>query len=400
MRSLLVVAALAASPSLVAQGLVPPYTIARTNPFPGLSIPAVPGSSVQQVNMIHVPGDLPNVFLCSVTVTLLPAANGGRGGTDVLLGRYDVLANTFTASNDAAAMNTTGTEFGLMLHPSGLYAVVDRLPGPPQLASRPNLTSPFTMVGPVSPIPSQSYYDPALANYRGVPHLIHVLGQDIAMTPISLTTGALTGPSVVIVNAAVGGMANSPTPVVDSTGELIGLSHHEVVASDNDHYNSMDLDPLTPAILFLDTTTWINNGGFIGGSFFDAEYTPSPYHVLRVDSYWCTGGRAPVGGTMEIRAFTPPTNSGNIYITYLLVGASFLATPIPVPGVNGNLGLGSIIVGFQLPQHDNRNGEAMIALGVPLDPTLSGLALPLQGVTVDVIASTISFGNTAALTID
>ncbi|MCC6785534.1 MAG: hypothetical protein IT457_21965 [Planctomycetes bacterium] len=400
MRCLLIAASLAACSSLVAQGVVPPYALATLNPFPGLSAGPIPGSSVQQVNFIHLPSDPPNVFVASFTVTALPAANGGVGGLDVLMGRYDVLSDTFTPSTEAAAFNTSGTEFGLMLHPSGLHAVVDRLPGPPILAARPNLTSPFTVIGPVAPIPSQSYYDPALAQYRGVPQLLHVLGLDIARTPIDLATGALTGPSVVIATNVVGGTANSPSPIVDSNGELIGLSHHEVVGSDNDHFMSMDLDPLTPAIRFNDTTTWTNNGGFIGGKFFDAENSPSPYHVLQIDSYWCSGGRAPVGGTMEIRAYTPPTNSGAVYISYLLVGATFSPSAVTIPGVQGALGIGNIIVGFQLPQHDNRNGEAMIALTVPNTPALSGTVLPLQAITVDILASTLALGNTAAMKID
>src|SRR5690606_3950202 len=92
---------------------------------------------------------------------------GGVGGTDLLTGSYDVLTDTFTPNTEAAALNTTGTEFGMMLHHSGLYAVFDRLPGLPWLAARPAVGQPWTIVGQINSLPSQSYYDPALADFGG-----------------------------------------------------------------------------------------------------------------------------------------------------------------------------------------------------------------------------------------
>lgn len=316
--SALLAATLAAP--VLAQGVLPPFKLGVLNPKPGLSVPNIPGTDIQQVHLVHVLGDLPNVYLCAATISNLSATYGGMGGTDVVTGKYDVLTDRFTPNAEAAALNTTGTEFGLMLHHTGLAAVFDRLPGLPWLATRTALGQPWTIAGPVGPLPTQPYYDPALADYNGQPHLLHVLGQDIVMTPINLGNGALTGPSVVIVpRARATSTANSPTPVLDSAGELIGLSHHDLLGSDNDHYMSLDLDVNTPSILLHDTTSWINNGGFIGGRFFDAEAI-APYHVFTMDTFWITGGRARIGTSMDVFAYAPPTTSNAVYLTYMFIG--------------------------------------------------------------------------------
>lgn len=400
MRACFTFLTLTLSASLSAQGVLPPFKLGVLNPQPGLSAPNIPGTNIQQVHMIHVPGDLPNVYLCGATISALSATYGGVGGTDVVTGRYDVLTDIFTPDANAAALNTTGTEFGLMLHHTGLHAVFDRLPGLPWLATRTALGQPWTIAGQIGPLPTQSYYDPALATYNGQPVLLHVLGQDIAMTPINLSNGALTLPSVVIVpRARATSTANSPTPVVDSVGELIGLSHHDVLGSDNDHYMSLDLDVNTPSILLHDTATWINNGGFIGGRFFDAEST-APYHTFAINTYWITGGRGPIGGTMDVFAYVPPTTSNEIYLTYMFIAPTFLPAGVAVPPLAGLLGINPVgLINLAFPPHLNMNGEAQISLGIPNVNSLRGQRLPVQSATFAVLANALTLGNTAVLTI-
>lgn len=397
-----VLAFCAIAASLIAQGVVPPLVTSVVNPLPGIGAGTVPASDVQQVSFVHLPTDPPNVFYCGMTNSVLSPSYGGVGGTDVLCGSYDVLTDTFTPNNDAAALNTTGTEFGLTIHSSGLLAVFDRLPGAPWLASRAALGQPWQIVGQFSALPSQGYYDPSLATYRGQLHLLHVYGSAIAMTPIDPLTAALTGPSVVIVNpVTAGSTANSPTPVTDPNGELIGVSHHDLVGSDNDHYMSLDLDPSTPAVLMQDTTTWTNNGSFIGGRFFDAEYTPSPYHVLTMDSFWFTGGRASIGSTMYIRMFTPPTTGPEVYLSAFVASGSFLPSGLPLAGVNGLVGINpSGAFGSALILHDNRNGEAVGTLAIPNVAAFQGISLPMQMATLEALSNTVYIGNTALFKID
>lgn len=400
LRTCVVAAALATT--LLGQGVVPPLQVLQTNPHPGLNPGPVPGASVQQVHMVHLAGDPANVFLTAMTVTGL-SGFGGVGGSDLLTGSYDVLTDTFTPDADAGGLNTGGTEFGLMLHHTGLFAAFDRLPGLPHFARRTATGQPWIDVGTINGLPSQSYYDPALADYQGQTYLLHVLGFDIAMTPIDVSTGQLTGASRVIVRAArTGSTANSPTPVLAPNGELIGLSHHDVLASDNDHYMSLDLDPLTPAVLMNDTTTWTNNGGFVGGRFFDAESSPSPYHVFSMDTFWCTGGRGPIGSTIDVTMYTPPTTGTEFYLSGLVLSLGFSPTGLTIPGFQGQIGvqLQTAVWNGSLILHDNNNGVALASIAVPNTPSLSGIRLAAQSATVEVASNVFRFGNTAALIVD
>lgn len=404
MRVFLPLTGLVLSASLLAQGAVPPFEILQTNPLPGLSPPlgSVGVAQVQQVCLIHLPSDPPSVYQCGLTVTSL-FSYGGVGGSDLLAGTYDVTTDTFTPNSEAAALNTAGTEFGLQIHRSGLLAVFDRLPGPPHLATRTAVGLPWVDVGAINPLPSQSYYDPSLADYHGQTWLLHVLGTDIAMTPINPASGATTGPSVVIIHPTIAGYTmNSPTPILDANGQLIGVSHHQTDnIADNDHYLSLDLDPNTPAVLMTDTTTWINNGAFIGGRFFDAEWTGSVYNVFAKDTFWCPGGRAQIGGTMTVDFYSPPTAGPELYLSALLVSGSFLPTPVAIPGLAGQLGIaltGAAWSGLYL--HNNVNGTGSTSFSVPNNPALHNLRLPVQSATLEVLSAVLTLANTAALIIE
>jgi len=398
MRLILVPALLASA--LAAQGTVPPYVVQVTNPHPSLSSPSIPGNAVEQIHLVHLATDPPNVFLCGLTVDGLSAAYGAVGNRDLLTGKYDAQTDTFTPDTNAAALNTANYEFGLTFHHSGLWATFDDYTtAGVSLAKRASVNAPWTFVGRVGGLPAQSYYDPVLADYNGQTMLVHVLGNDIAMTPIDLNNATLMGASTIIVRSTQGGTVNSPTPILDSNGELIGLSHHDLVVSDNDHYLSMDLDPNTPPLLVNDTATWTNNGGVAGGRFIDAEYTPSPYHAISIDALWCTGGRAKIGGSMEVRVHVPPTSSPVIHVSYLLLSTQFANAPLSIPGVQGQLGLGLAgLIGAQLPTHNNANGESLITFNVPNNPALAGKALPCQSITFNTTSGVVAFGNTAALT--
>jgi hypothetical protein len=278
--------------------------------------------------------------------------------------------------------------------------VFDRLPGRPWLAARNAIGQPWQVVGQFTQLPSQPFYDPSLADYRGQTWLLHVLGTSIAMTPINLGNATLVGPSVVIVDAASpGSTANSPTPVLDANGQLIGLSHHDFL-NESDHYLSLDLDPNTPSVLMNDTPTWTNNGGFAGGRFFDAQFTGTP-HVFAIDTVWFTGGRAAVGTTMHVRIYTPPTTSNELYLSLFALGGAFLGAGTPLPPLQGLLGIAlGTSPASGLIAHDNRNGEALVSFAVPNVPGLVGTRVPVQSGTFASVANVVYLGNTASLTVE
>jgi hypothetical protein len=222
------------------------------------------------------------------------------------------------------------------------------------------------------------------------------------MCPLDVNTLQAGPTTVVVAPARAGSVANSPTPIVTSTGELVGLSHHDVLASDNDHYFSFDLDPATPSVLFLDTPTWINNGGYAGGVFYDAESTPAPYHIFDVETVWWTGGRAAIGTNLEVTVNAPGRMSGVPAISFFVVSRGFLASPVAIAGVIGPLGIDpSLLILFPVGAHTLATGRARNVVSLPNDPSLKGLVLPAQSLTIFLTPQTqIALGNTAALAID
>ena len=205
MRLILCSALLASA--LAAQGAVPPYVLQVTNPHPNLSAPVIPGTAIEQIHMIHLPTDPPNVFLCGMTIQSLPVALGGVGSRDLLTGKYDAVTDTFTPDANAAALNTTNYEFGLTLHHSGLWATFDDYTTVGvSLAKRASVGAPWTLVGRLGGLPAQTYYDPVLADYNGQTMLLYVLGNDIVMTPIDLNTASLVGATTIIAISFVGAL--------------------------------------------------------------------------------------------------------------------------------------------------------------------------------------------------
>lgn len=415
MRQALPLACLLLAGSLASQGAVPPPMLTQFQADPIFTTPTLPASMIGQIHMIPYPGK-PGLFIVAMTVTSgLPAANGAVGGYDFLTGVYDPATKTFAPDLFAAGLNGTGTEFGLMLVHDGLLAVYESNSGVAatevRLARRNDLNSPFQPMGAVTNIVTQSYWDPALAVSGGKLYLLHELdntagGGDIAMSELDFPNRKI-GKTTIIVNTPLSGQkANSPTPIVDSAGELIGVSHHVTASGTlNDHWVSFDLDPKTPALLFIQHPDWINNGGYIAGTFFDAHSASSGYQVSSVESAWWTGGRAARGSGMEISVYCPIQGLTAVpWVSFFMISKGFLPTGIAVPGIVGLFGLDptfllTVSVGPHMPQ----TGRASTVLNLPNDPVLRGLAVPGQSCTINPKGSgggpDIILGNTAALTI-
>ena len=394
------------STALLGQGVVPPFQIGQVNPLPGFSGAWAPMGGVLHVHLTHLPSDPPSVFYCAVTVRLLWAPYD----SDLLCGSYDVLTDTFTPNNEAAALNTTGREIGMTVHHSGLLAVFDRVNGWAWLASRPAIGQPWQVVGQIGQVYGQSVYNPALADYQGQLYLLYsiewtpaLIPRSIVMQRIDPTTAQVSGPPIEIVRAAgIYSVAHSPIPVTDPTGELIGVSHYDRDGwvTESDHYMSLDLDPSTPSVLMNDATTWTGPGGFVGGRFFDCDSFPSP-HIFAIDTFWFTGGRAPVGGTMHVRMFSPPTSGPQVYLSLFAVGSAFLPAGLPIPGVPGLVGINAA-GGWTSPLfvHNNANGEAQASFVIPNSPGLSGARLCAQSATLEAGIGAVRLGNTAMLIVD
>jgi hypothetical protein len=289
-----------------------------------------------------------------------------------------------------------------MIHHSGLWGTWDRISTGVWLASRSSLTAPWQNLGRVTNVPPSPYYDPALADLNGVMHLFWVFGTSIVGAPINTAALAvdLTQQKTYVLQAAAG-TSNSPTPILDKNGELLGFSHHDVTGSDNDHYFSFDLLSSTQALLWNDTTTWINNGSWTGGRFFDAQSSPS-YRLWYLDSYWFTGGRAKINTTMDLASYIVPSTAVTPVLSFFFISAAYTPTPLPAPAPPlGAFGLSANpLLFFTLGLNDRVTGRASLGLLIPNDASLSGKAIPAQAFSFDPLNAMITLSNTAALTIE
>lgn len=387
-----------------AQGVVAPFRLGLVNPIPGLASAVVGVGSVVHASFVHLPSDPPGVFYGALTVTGLSPTMGGVGTIDLLCGHYNAAADVFIPNNDAAALNTGGHDQLMSVRHDGLFAVFDRQNSWPRLASRSAIGQPWQVVGPIGNVPpGQSTFNPSLVLYRGQPHLVFNYLSGIAMQPIDLAAPQLTGPlyqPMPIVNGS-GGQAFAGQPITDTGGEILGLSYCELMGtSRTDHYVALDLDPVTPGMLLLaaPSNTHYTGCAFVGGMFIDVQYPGS--YLFAIDAAWCTGGRAPVGGAMDVRILTPPTQGASIYASVIGGGSSYLPLGVSAPGIQGLLGLNPIGWISALAVHDNANGEAVVRLVVPNSPTLSGLSVPAQSLTWDITSGTAFLGNTARFSVD
>jgi len=108
---------------------------------------------------------------------------------------------------------------------------------------------------------------------------------------------------------------------------------------------------------------------------------------------WLVGDEEPPGGIADIfgGAWSAP---GNPAVTVVFLSNS-VGTNISVPGVFGGFALNPLfipILGSMV--HDARQLASM-TVPIPNSPSLSGSRLPIQGLSVDLVANTFTFTNNA-----
>jgi len=193
MRGLFTLLFASLSTTLSGQGVVPPFQVGHVNPLPGFLASWVPVGGVLHMHLTHLPSDPPSVFYCTATVKL------SNFDWDLVCGSYDVLTDTFTPNNEAAALNTSpGREIGLTPHHTWLFAVFERVFAATNLAeawlaSRPATGQPWQIAGQIAPLPlNGSRYgrdgrDGRRAPTRGPSHIRKAMRhQRIANGPIQV----------------------------------------------------------------------------------------------------------------------------------------------------------------------------------------------------------------------
>jgi len=396
--SFLLATGLALASICSAQGAAGPGLWQGTRPATGLSPGRLGVAGVHQIHMVRLPEDPAGSWRCALTVDGLAASRGGRGGLDFLTGLYDPETDTFAADGDAATLNTAGDEFGLMLHAEGLLAAYERA-GQVVIGKRLDVQAPWQALGPVRDLPVQSYYDPALANVDGRLHLLFNRAPAIDIVEIELVSLSLVGqPTPVVLPARAGSFANSPTPIVDANGNLVGLSHHDVLGADNDHYLALDLDPATPSLPAVDSPGWSHNGGFAGGAFFAAERAPTGNTVSRTGLSWMPPARGRPGDDLFLEVFAnAPTVPEPMNPPPGMLTPRFLPAPISIPGFENVLGVDPLGMLLVFGTVDHSTGRAGIWIPIPPDPWLAGVELAAQALLL--AQGRLQFTNTAPVQI-
>lgn len=393
--AILACAALATwSPSVEAQGLVAPAIVRAKQSTPGLSASALGVSSVWQIHLVRLPGDPIGIWSCSLSVRGLSTARGGRGGMDLLIGRYDVRRDVFTPNLAAANCNSTADEFDGMFDASGRHYVFDRngtLPAQIMYTNRDSTTAQFGTPLPVDGVPVQKWFDPSIGVVDGTLQLFYTEGASVVRAPFDPDMPSVVGPSHEVVRPSrTGATVDSATPIFDARGMVTGLVHCEFLGSDNDAFLTPDLDPATPSHPLLDTTGWTNNGGYAGGTFFFAERGG----IVNLQTNWMTASSARIGEPMALQIMSPP---GSNAISLPFVGLSYLGNPIRLPGFTNALGIApQTLIPLLAAGNDPRTGIAGYSFLTPLDPTLTGLELPMQSLVTGLASR---FTNTSVMRI-
>lgn len=364
----------------------------------------IPFGAIDQTFHIQLPGNKPGVYTTCMSGTSLASTAGGVGGEDVWIGVWDRTTGKVISTAQAKALNTTGTEFGLMLDPTGRYAVFDRASGP-YFAKRnaPGLPFPAPVAindaGTGTGWTGGSYIDPSLGMVGGKLKIFFAKGTSIMMDDFDISkpaTPRLGGNSVKVADtSSAGHQPNSPTPIRGADGDVEGLWMANLVSSDNDMVFSADLDPKTPWVTVVDTTGWINNGGVAGGFL---SYAGSGW-AWDMDVAWLVGDTEKPGGTADI---TGAMSLGNKQIGSTVVLMSIgEAKALTIPGFKGAFGLNlSVVMPLGAMIHKDATQRGSFNFKIPNDSKLKGSHIALQGISINNITKAVAFTNTTFLNIN
>lgn len=362
----------------------------------------IPLTSLTQISHNQLPGNAAGIFTTCATGSGLTAAAGGVGGSDVWIGVWDSNTGKMTSTQQAAALNSTGTEFGLMLDPTGRYAVFDRSSGP-QFSVRPAPGLPFPAPVPILDAGTATtwsggaYVDPSLGLVGGKLKLFYLSGADILMDDFDISnpkTPRLGGNPVKVASSTTASSPNSPTPIHGADKDVEGLWMANLVGSDNDMVFSADLNPKTPWVMTVDTTNWINNGGVAGGLLTYAN-TGWAYDV---EVAWLLGDTEKPGGMADITGavhLAPKQIASTIVL--MSIGES---KPLTIPGFMGQFGLNlSVLMPLGSMVHKDATHLGALSFQIPSDKTLSGVSVALQGLSINNMTKKVVFTNTTFLSI-
>jgi hypothetical protein len=210
-------------------------------------------------------------------------------------------------------------------------------------------------------------------------------------------------PRLLAVPSAPGLEVHSPTPIVGNDGDVEGLWFSEVdrATSTSSQWFADDLDPATPAVQVFPAplNTWLNNGVILGGQFLvantSANTAPTP-PLTEAWGAWTVGDWEPCGSANPID-ITVGGVPGSTALVFLSIGLG--ATPWPVPGVIGLVGLDNTVQFTGLTCPLNVNGVGAVTMPTPPIGPLCGTVLFTQSGVFELGTNNIVATNTARVRI-
>jgi len=362
---------------------------------------------------VKVPGtDGPGQWTTALTVRGLHKNYGGASlaRNYLLLGQLDRRRGTFKPNLQAKALNSlTADHFGLMLEPSkGLLAVFDRNDGV-YFSARSSGGAAFSTPVKVRGISSR-WVDPALGYVQGSLRIFYaqrtqrssvIVMQSLKVTQNPLSA-AVSGSPITVVQAHPKAIVHSPTPIINSKGEVHGLWLAQRVGNDSDMYFKAGLDLSEPHVRTFDNSSWLNNGAVAGGSLYAANYGNSYASVLEAPATWLVGADTRRGGIAEVFGGAPLTGKTTNFAQ--LLTSSGTTHPLSIPGFYGKLVLNPLqlmVVGS--PRALDADGRYGWRFAIPNDSSLIDTQFPVQSLSLGVSPGRItglSFSNLAYLSIE
>jgi len=404
MRYLSLAPALLLLASLPAQGSVPGFSKKPKASFIIInSFTSAPGKDIHSVHHVKLPGDRPGTWTTALSVAQLESFFGGDGkSSGVVMGTFDPGKGTFTVDQEAKALNSSAEESDLYLHPSGTWAIFRRGPAI-MLASRAKTGTPFGKPVTVTGFGKLTNPSPSLARLGGKDVCLYSDGKSILMAPIDLKKASvdLTKTQVVSQPVQKGARPFAPTPLMGADGDCEGIFFsEELSAADSDLVWAADLDPLTPALVFMQRPDYTNHASPAGGYISWAHKNPPklPWHVMHSETAWLLGDVEAPGGLVDITlaAVTPKASQ----VVSFVFGSARLIKALPLPGFGGTLGIDPttlVLLGFAL--HRDESGMTQLSITVPNRLSLKGVRVQIQAVALDTVRRSLTMTNTSRIQI-
>lgn len=410
---------LAATASAQAPLWVPPgMTQSATDPFldfatnPILAPLTSHARPIFAAGVHKMPSDPPGQWTLSFTIRALQGF-GNPGFSGMLLAEWNPASATpLVLKHYADAVNDSFIDYNLNLEPittdasgartGGRYGVFDRfrsVAGVLQfegihLAARADDRSDFGPAVVIANVQGTNGFGDATLGYVGGQLKLFYagIGPNAAGTPVSgilmddligadTSTPMAAGNPVLVCEPLQGGVwyLHSPSLLHGADGDVEGLYVSEGDGVDrSDIYFCADLDPATPSVRAVETTSWLHSGGNAGGLALFG-YRDNASTVWMVHGAWLLGDEVTPGDIADLTmsVYSPP---GSPRPFAAIFGGAWLQSPASLPGLNGMLGVTPF---FSLRGKRIPSADQVVRFSVPIPPlpALIGTDIPVQGLT-------------------